>query len=91
MQRRSRGRIAAGPLRLQKGGRRLTVIHILEELDLECEQADLVIFGHTHKAEVRHAQSMLLVNPGETYGWLHGRATAAVVDLANLGVELIDL
>jgi hypothetical protein len=34
---------------------------------------------------------MLLVNPGETYGWLHGRATAAVVDLANLGVELIDL
>jgi len=91
LQQRSRGRITAGPLRLQKSGRRLTVIHILEELDLQREQADLVIFGHTHKAEIRHEHSMLLVNPGETYGWLHGRATAAVVDLANLGVELIEL
>jgi putative phosphoesterase len=76
---------------MEQGGRRLTIIHILEELDLEREEADLVIFGHTHRAEVRQERNMLLVNPGETYGWLHGRATAAVVDLATLNVELIDL
>lgn len=91
LERRSRGRIQAGPLRVTMDGRRLTVIHILEELDLEREEADLVVFGHTHRAEVRHERSMLLVNPGETYGWLHGRATAAVVDLATLAVELIEL
>jgi len=91
LERRSQGRITSGPLRMEQGGRRLTIIHILEELDLEREEADLVIFGHTHRAEVRHERNMLLVNPGETYGWLHGRATAAVVDLATLNVELIDL
>jgi uncharacterized protein len=91
LEKRSQGRITPGPLRMEKGGRRLTVIHILEELDLEREESDLVIFGHTHRAEIRQERNMLLVNPGETYGWLHGRATAAVVNLATLTVELIDL
>jgi hypothetical protein len=91
LQRRSQGRITAGPLRIEKAGKRLTVIHILEELALDREEADLVIFGHTHKAEVRQERNMLLINPGETYGWLHGRATAAVVDLSTLAVEMIDL
>lgn len=91
LERRSEGRIKTGPFRMKLGGRQVTVIHILEDLDLSREQADLIIFGHTHKAEVRHENNMLLVNPGETYGWLHGRATAATVDLATLTVETIDL
>ncbi|MFQ5882488.1 MAG: metallophosphoesterase [Candidatus Methylomirabilales bacterium] len=91
LERRSQGRIRAGPLRMELDGKRLTVIHILEELELDREQADLIIFGHTHKAEIRQERDILLVNPGETYGWLYGRATAAVVDLPILKVELIDL
>jgi putative phosphoesterase len=91
LDRRSKGRIVAGPLRLTLDGRRLTVIHILEELDLTREEGDVVIFGHTHQAEVRREGHLLLVNPGETYGWLHGRATVALLDLPTLQVELIEL
>lgn len=91
LERRSRGRIRAGPYRMELGGKRLTVIHILEDLEREPEQADLIIFGHTHKAEIRQEGDILLVNPGETYGWLHGRATVAIVDLPTLAVELIEL
>lgn len=91
LERRSEGRIVAGPLRLELEGRRLTVIHILEELDLHRDQGDVVIFGHTHQPEVRRENNLLLVNPGETYGWLHGRATVALLDLPALQVELIEL
>lgn len=91
LERRSQGRITVGPLRMDLTSRRLTVIHILEELELDREEADLIVFGHTHKAETRHERDTLLINPGETYGWLHGRATVAVVDLTTLSVELVDL
>ena len=91
LEQRSRGRIKAGPLRLELDSKRLTVIHILEELERDREQADLIIFGHTHQAEIRQDRDVLLVNPGETYGWLHGQATVAVVDLPTLKVELMDL
>lgn len=91
LERRSQGRITPGPLRMELAGRRFTVIHILEELELDREEADVIVFGHTHNAETRQEGNSLLVNPGETYGWLHGRATVAVVDLATLTVELIDL
>lgn len=91
LERRSRGRIQAGPLRVTMDGRRLTVIHILEELDLDRDEGDVIIFGHSHQAEVRREGHRLLVNPGETYGWLHGRATVAVLDLSTLHVELIEL
>jgi putative phosphoesterase len=76
---------------MELDSKRLTVIHILEELDRDREQADVIIFGHTHQAEIRQEGNILLINPGETYGWLHGRATVAVLDLPTLKVELMDL
>jgi hypothetical protein len=91
LEKRSQGRIKAGPLRIELDRKRLTVIHILEELDRDREQADLIVFGHTHQAEIRQDRDVLLINPGETYGWLHGQATVAIVDLPTLKVELIDL
>lgn len=33
----------------------------------------------------------LLFNPGEVVGWLTDRATAVVVDLETMGVEIVDL
>ncbi|MFQ5802156.1 MAG: metallophosphoesterase [Candidatus Methylomirabilales bacterium] len=91
LERRSQGRIKPGPLRMELDRKRFTVIHILEELDLGQEQADLIVFGHTHQSEIRQDRDVLLINPGETYGWLHGHATVAMVDLPTLTVELIDL
>jgi len=91
LERKSQGRIRAGPHRMELLNTRLTLIHILEELEREQEQTDIIIFGHTHQAEIRHEGNILLINPGETYGWLHGRATIAMLELPTLKVELIEL
>jgi len=52
---------------------------------------DIVVHGHTHKAEVRRLGSMLVVNPGEVCGYLTGRPTVAVLDTVTRDVELVSL
>ena len=73
-------------------GRRIAVVHYpdLAERMAESRAFDLVVFGHTHEIDLRRRHGLLL-NPGETGGWLSGRATAALVDLATLDVEIHDL
>jgi len=44
---------------------------------------DLVVYGHTHRPEIRTAGSTLLVNPGETGGQVTGRSTVALYDPAT--------
>ena len=43
---------------------------------------DVVIFGHTHKPDVRRDGKTLLINPGETGGWVTGRSTVVFYDPA---------
>ncbi len=51
----------------------------------------VVIFGCSHHAEMLERGSTLLVNPGETCGWLTGAPAAAVLDLAARRVEFLTL
>lgn len=51
---------------------------------------DLVVYGHTHRVDQRRDRCLLL-NPGETGGWLTGCSTVAVVDLPHLQVQLHEL
>jgi len=52
---------------------------------------DAVIYGHTHRAEIKNEGKTLLVNPGECGGWLEGKSTVALLDTATMDVELIKL
>jgi len=62
---------------------------------------DVLVFGHTHKAEVRREGSVVVVNPGEAGGWLHGKSTVALLDntviskagshLRSIDVEIITI
>ncbi len=51
---------------------------------------DIVVYGHTHKIDVRKEKSLLL-NPGETGGWTTGKATIAVVDIEILEATIHEL
>jgi putative phosphoesterase len=84
----SNGRIAEGVLRVEIGGRKITVVHDLGHLDLENEKARLIVCGHTHKAELLTRKTRLVVNPGEACGWLSGISTVAVVDLETLSAKI---
>lgn len=72
--------------------RRIAVVHYPELAEpLAASGAfDLVVYGHTHRVDQRHDNALLL-NPGETGGWLTGCATVAIVDLSNLQVHLHEL
>ena len=53
---------------------------------------DVLVFGHTHKAEVRREGGVVVVNPGEAGGWLHGRSTAALLRTGTekTGMRIMD-
>jgi len=79
--------------------RRIVLMHQPRSIDelAASGQFDLIVYGHTHRIDVRSASDdhsshdTAILNPGEACGWLTGRATAALVDLASLEIELLEL
>jgi len=51
---------------------------------------DLIVRGHSHKAEIIEGRP-LVVNPGETCGYLTGRKTVALIDLDKMRAEIVEL
>jgi len=76
-------------------GLRVALLHGHEEELLkalvESEWFDVVVHGHTHKAEVYRKGKTLVVNPGEVCGYLSGRSTIALFDSVKREVRSIDL
>jgi putative phosphoesterase len=52
---------------------------------------DIVVHGHTHKAEVYKSGKILVVNPGEVCGYLSGRPTVALLDVEKLEAKIVDI
>jgi hypothetical protein len=64
--------------------------HVVDAL-ADSGHFDLVIYGHTHKADVRKVKNTLVVNPGEVSTYLYGKSTVALVDLEKLEAEIVEL
>ncbi len=52
---------------------------------------DVVVHGHTHKAETYKSGKTLVVNPGEVCGYLTGKSTIALLDTDKLEAKIISL
>jgi putative phosphoesterase len=87
-----KARLLPGPRQFSFGGRRFLLMHEDGCLDVAAASAavDIIICGHSHDAQVRQGPP-LVINPGETGGWLRGRSTVAIVNLESLNVEILDL
>jgi hypothetical protein len=92
------GEIGVTPLgnfaALELGGRRIALLHgtheeIVRAL-IKSRSFDVVVRGHNHRAEIRKGNT-LLINPGETCGYLTGRSTVVLLDLAKLTGEIVEL
>lgn len=84
------GELHERPHELEIEGRRVIVLHEPVALPELAAAFDLVIYGHTHKIDVRQN----LLNPGEVCGWVTGKASCAVVDLPKKGapkIQILDL
>ncbi|MHA1130098.1 MAG: metallophosphoesterase [Candidatus Helarchaeota archaeon] len=76
-------------------GRKIALFHTLDtqmvDALLNSGEFALIITGHTHQATIKKTKKTLLVNPGETCGYLTGNSTIAIVDLDKMEAELITL
>ncbi len=52
---------------------------------------DVVIRGHSHDPGVKIIEGTPVINPGECSGVLSGKATVAILEAANLNVEITEL
>ncbi|OGS46118.1 MAG: YfcE family phosphodiesterase [Elusimicrobia bacterium RIFOXYD2_FULL_34_15] len=86
------GELHDDPFTFEIDGKKVVLMHAPKFLDelLEDKRYDIVIYGHTHKVDVRKGTS-LVINPGECGGWLYGKSTVAILDTKTLNPEIIDL
>jgi len=79
------------PHTFELDGRRIVLAHDLSKVpDKARADADVVVFGHTHRVTVEEGPPLLL-NPGECCGWVEGRATVALLDLDGLEVSILEV
>ncbi len=52
---------------------------------------DIIIYGHTHKPDIRLEEQTLIINPGEVCGWRYNMSTVALLDTNTLEVKIIHL
>lgn len=80
------------PHSFEMAERRILLVHDIGEVQQRSvEGHDIVIHGATHQQEIKHRGDTLIVNPGEACGWLHGRPSAAILDLASREVQMLNL
>lgn len=81
------GEVAEAPFIFEHDGIRFLVSHLDAPVEGYLKRRrktgkqpfDVLVFGHTHKAEVRTDGGVVVVNPGEAGGWLRGKSTAALL------------
>jgi uncharacterized protein len=86
------GNLLPGPRTFSFQGKKFLLMHESGFLDevIHAAAVDVIVYGHTHQLDVRSGPP-LVINPGEAGGWLTGKATAAVLDLETMAVEIVPL
>lgn len=72
------------------GGASIAVTHVPELVPSLAGTHDVVVYGHTHEAEI-HRDHALVVNPGECCGYLSGRHTVALLFPGDMQAEIVEL
>jgi uncharacterized protein len=80
------------PHSLEIGGRRVLLVHDLADMtERSIESHEIVVHGHLHRQEMKTRGETLIVNPGESCGWVNGTPSAAILDLDSRQVEFLTL
>lgn len=67
-----------------------TTLAIIDSV-AESGRYGLVLYGHTHKVDVRTVADTLIINPGEVFGHLSGKSSIAVLDTRTSNVNVVTL
>lgn len=84
--------IYESPHSFEVGGKRILIVHDIGEVRTRSiESHDFVIHGCSHLQGEKKVSNTLVINPGEACGWIHGKCTAAILDIDSGEVENITL
>jgi len=89
----SDGRLSTQPLITEIDGKKIALIHepdIVEPL-IESKKFDIIIYGHTHKPDIREKHNTIVLNPGKAARLHKGDSTVAILDTKTKRVEILRL
>ena len=74
-------------------GRKIFMTHVPSTLDevIGSGEYDLVIYGHTHKQDIRKIGNTLVVNPGESTDWLTGKSNVVILELKDMTYKVVPI
>ncbi len=93
LQKRSNGRIKNSPSWLNVEGKKIYLMHEPRSLypAIKSGLYDLVLFGHTHRLILKKYGRTIVINPGESCGYLTGKATCVLFNPINMESKVIEL
>lgn len=70
----------------EMAGRKIYMAHTPDNIEevARSRMYDLVIYGHTHRQDIRRVGKTLIVNPGEATDWMTGSARVVILDPADM-------
>jgi len=87
------GQLYPAPYITKVNQRNIVMLHKEKLIDalIKSQKYEIIIYGHTHRLDLRKIGKSLIVNPGECGGWLTGRRTIALLHTDKLKAKIIDL
>ncbi|MEW6456535.1 MAG: metallophosphoesterase [Acidobacteriota bacterium] len=87
------GEVWEAPLRFSINEINFLILHEPVEIDKLIEEGKnrIIIYGHTHRKDLRKEKNVLIINPGEAGGWLYGSSSIAILNLEHMSVDFIDI
>jgi len=87
------GELYPAPYNVNINSKNVIMLHKEKLIDAlaESQKYDVIIYGHTHRTDLRKIKKTLIINPGECGGWLTGESTIALLDLETLEAKIIEL
>jgi hypothetical protein len=78
---------------LEIDGKRISVNHFddIGRAIVAAQDYDVVCFGHSHQFAIERVKGTLVINPGEIYGLLTGKATFVIYDTRTGQGERVDV
>lgn len=81
------------PYSLTLAKRSLLMLHEPDILETAVKSSlyEVIIYGHTHKRDIKRERGTLIINPGEAGGWLTGKGSVVILDLNEMKEEIFPL
>ena len=74
-------------------GKKIYMTHVpcdIEEI-IACQEFDIVIYGHTHRQDIRQVGKTLVINPGEATDWVTGTGKLVILETETMEYQSIDI